>query len=103
MSAGRVALVSRAPASRLRTASTWVEAGERVTVVLVDAAAAACRRGHADAKALSAAQRDGVQVAVHDEALVRHGIPAPPAGVEAVSLDRIAALVAEESTAAVWL
>lgn len=103
MSGVRVALVSRAPAPRLRTAATWVEAGEEVLVVLVDAAAAAARRGHADARALADAVASGVRVAVHDEALARYGIPAPAPGVEAVTLDRVAELVADEADAAVWL
>lgn len=98
-------LVSRNPRWALRLARTWVGAGDSVTIVLLDRAAALARPGHADAEAILAALADGVEVRAHDDALRRRGLAGRDLvlGCKTVDLDEIADLIMDGSDRAVWL
>src|SRR5690606_16049240 len=62
-------LTSHQPAEVLRLGTQWAEAGDDVTVVLLDAAAAVLRPRHPDNPLVAAAQDAGVTVWVHDAAV----------------------------------
>ncbi|MEX0659069.1 MAG: hypothetical protein WD080_08045 [Egibacteraceae bacterium] len=98
-------LVSRDPRWALDLARAWVGAGDTVTAVLLDRAAALARPGHADASAVAAALGAGVAVSVHDDALRRRGLvgDAVTPGCKTIDLDEIADLVADGADRAVWL
>lgn len=86
-------------------AAAWARAGDAVTLVLLDAAVAAVRQGHAHAAAVTDAVTAGVVVAAHDDALRRRGIAVAslPGGVKAVDLDEVADLVTDGADKALWL
>jgi hypothetical protein len=98
-------LVSDDAVWALGLAAAWAGAGDTVTAVLLDRAAALVRTGHADGGDLRAAQAAGVHVAVHDDALRRRGlsVAALPADVKPTDLDEVADLVTDGSDKAVWL
>lgn len=98
-------LLSQRAAEGLALARAWADAGEEVTAVLLDGAAAAARDGHPDAAAIREALAAGVAVAAHDDALRRRAVSAGSLvdGVKTVDLDEVADLVAEGSDKAVWL
>lgn len=98
-------LVSRDPRWALQLARAWAQAGDTVTAVLLDRAAALVRPGHADADALLAALEAGVAASVHDDALRRRGLTrqALPEGLKTVTLDEIADVVTDGGDRAVWL
>lgn len=96
-------LVSNRGAWALDLAVEWARAGDVVTLVLLDSAAAMARPDHADADALAAAVAGGVGVAVHDAALRRRGLVSPAQGVTVLDLDEVAELVTVGADRAVWL
>jgi predicted peroxiredoxin len=89
----------------LQLAVGWAGAGDAVTAVLLDAAAAAARAGHVDAPALAAALEAGVGLAAEEGALRRRGIASDALadGVKVLDLDEIADLLVDGSSKAVWL
>ncbi|MGH3112990.1 MAG: DsrE family protein [Gaiellaceae bacterium] len=90
-------LVSTDLAWALQLARLWTAEGDDVTVVLLDAAAAAAREGHGHAEAVNAAMAGGVAVVAHTDALRRRAIGPERrlAGVKTVDLDEVADLVTE--------
>jgi intracellular sulfur oxidation DsrE/DsrF family protein len=88
----------------LDLAAAWLDAGDAVTAVLCDSAAAAARAGHVRAAAVGAAVRAGVTVAAEEGALQRRGLAVDRLvdGVKILDLDEVADLL-EASTKAVWL
>lgn len=98
-------LVSRDLGWPLTLARAWAGAGDAVTVVLLDTAVAAARRGHVDAAGLQAALAAGVVIAAEERALERRALPADRLleGVKVVDLDEVADLVADGADRAVWL
>ena len=98
-------LLSHAPAPALALARAWRNAGDEVDVVLLDAAAARGRDGHADGAALREVLAAGVAVAVHDDAARRRGLDTAGLleGLKTVDMDEIADLVAEGADKVVWL
>jgi len=86
-------------------AIAWREQGDEVTIVLLDAAAAAARQGHTEGAAVSEAVERGLAVLAHDDALRRRAIWADRtlAGVKPVDLDEIADLVTEGAEKVMWL
>lgn len=103
-------LVSTGVPWALGVAAAWARAGDRVTVVLLDAAAASARVGHEDGAALTAAADTGVAVAAHDAALARRALTGGTepgaglaAGIAVVDLDDLADLVTTGADKAVWL
>ncbi len=88
-------LVSSHPAQALALAAAWVRAGDDLTVVLLDAAAALARPGHAQGEAVQALAAAGAVVGAHDDALRRRALPADAvvAGVKVLDLDDVADLV----------
>ncbi len=101
----RALLTSADPALALRLATTWQAEGEAVTVVLLDAAAAAARPGHRRAGAVADAIEAGVRVAAERDALGRRGLDGAglAAAVGVVDLDDVADLVVTRGVRAVWL
>lgn len=102
----RVALLASAePAWALGLAVAWARAGNAVTAVLLDAAAAAAREGHRDAAVVHEAVASGVSVLAAEDALRRRGIDvgtlAP--GVKVTDLDVVADLIADGADRVVWL
>jgi len=108
-------LVSTGVVWALGVAAAWARAGDRVTVVLLDAATASARAGHDDEAALGTAMDAGVVVAAHDAALARRALAVVPgggsgpdgtglrSGVAVVDLDAVADLVTTGADKAVWL
>lgn len=96
-------LVSDRAAWALGVAQAWARAGDAVTLVLLDAAAATARPEHADAHSLAAALAGGVRVAVHDAALRRRALRVLAEGVTIVDLDEVAELVTAGADRSVWL
>jgi NAD(P)-dependent dehydrogenase (short-subunit alcohol dehydrogenase family) len=101
-------MISAEPSWGLSLAAGWAADGDTVTAVLCDQAAAAARRGHADAEDVRSALAAGASVAAHDEALSRRGIPTGAIdvlvdGVRAVDLDALADLVSTPRAAVVWV
>ena len=100
-----VLLVSHDVAWTLELAVAWARAGDGVTVVLCDQAAAGARAGHPGAAELAAAGAAGVVMRVHDEALAARGIgdDALHDAVKPVDLDEVADLLVDVADRAVWL
>lgn len=102
----RITVLASHPApSTVALAAAWASAGDAVTLVLLDAAAALARTGHPGARALTRAQESGVVVAAHDDALRRRGLVGASLseGVKAIDLDEVADLVVDGADKAVWL
>lgn len=97
-------LVSSRVGEVLPLVQAWARAGDVITVVLLDEAAASARPGHADGAALRALAEAGVLVAAHDDALRRRALPLDglAEAVEAVDLDEVAELVTQGADRAVW-
>jgi sulfur relay (sulfurtransferase) complex TusBCD TusD component (DsrE family) len=100
-----VLLVSRDLRWAVTLATSWAAAGDALTLVLLDEAAAAARTGHESSGLLTAALEAGVQVSVHDAAARRRGIDerSLTSGVKTVDLDEIADLVGDGADRVVWL
>lgn len=97
------ALLSSRVAEALAIVSPWAGAGDQVTVVLLDAAVAAVRPGHAESGALRTAADAGVTLLAHDDAVRRRALGESLAdGVKAVELDEIADLVTGADKAVWW-
>ncbi|HUH07545.1 MAG TPA: hypothetical protein VML96_07020 [Egibacteraceae bacterium] len=98
-------LTSHPATSTVALAASWASAGDSVTLVLLDAAAALARTGHPAARALAEAERVGVVVVAHDDALRRRGLIGRSVsdGVKAIDLDEVADLVVDGADKAVWL
>jgi hypothetical protein len=81
----------------LQLARLWTARGDHVTVVLLDAAAAAVREGHLHSQAVSDAMAAGSYVVAHTDALRRRAIGPERrvAGVKTVDLDEVADLITE--------
>jgi hypothetical protein len=81
----------------LQLACMWTAQGDHVTVVLLDAAAAAARQGHLHAQAVSDAMAAGLCVVAHTDALRRRAIGPERriGGVKTINLDEVADLVTE--------
>ena len=102
----RIAVLSSSDVAwALGIASSWAAGGDDVTVVLLDAATAAARRGHDGAEAVEGALAAGVAVQAHDEALLRRAIDVGRLveGVKVTTLDEVADLVVEGSDRVMWL
>lgn len=97
-------LVSGCVTEALGLATCWAGAGDTVTVVLLDSAAAAARRGHGAGAALAEATRAGIVLAVQDEALARVAVRSEDRSddVKVMDLGEIADLVAEQSDRVLW-
>jgi intracellular sulfur oxidation DsrE/DsrF family protein len=98
-------LISSDPAWALGLARTYAIAGDAVTAVLLDRAAASARPGHRAASDLASALASGVAVAAHDDALRRRALDRSRIidGVKIIDLDEVADLVGEGCDRAVWL
>lgn len=98
-------LVSTDLAWALWLAQTWTAAGDQVSVVLLDAAAAAARQGHAHAQAVREVLAAGATVGAHTDALRRRAIGPDwrVEGIKTVDLDEIADLVTDTAEKVVWL
>jgi tetraacyldisaccharide-1-P 4'-kinase len=94
-------LASQQPAEALTLGTRWAEAGDDVTVVLLDGATAILRPGHPAATLVTTAHDAGVTVWVHDDAVHERGITHDGA-VAFVDMDRVAALVGEGATRVQW-
>jgi hypothetical protein len=102
----RIALLSSTDLRwALELAAIWTRQGDQVTLVLLDATAAAARQGHEDAPAVGEAMSLGCAVLAHTDALRRRALTAERRidGVKAVDLDEIADLVTEGVDKVVWL
>jgi predicted peroxiredoxin len=101
----RTVLASLDPAWALQLASAWAGAGDQVTLVLLDEAAALARAGHPQTAGVHAAVEDGVTVLADEDALLRRGISGGrfADGVKRASLDEVADLLADATDRAVWL
>jgi intracellular sulfur oxidation DsrE/DsrF family protein len=89
----------------LSLARAWVAAGEAVTLVLLDTAVVAARRGHVDAQAIADALAGGVTLAAEERALSRRSVQ-PDAlldGVKVLRLDEVADLLVDGADKALWL
>ena len=86
-------------------ATQWIVGGDEVTVVLLDAAAAAARRGHAESGTVAELLRGGAVVAAQADALRRRAIRSDQRveGVKVVDLDEVADLVADGTDKVMWL
>lgn len=100
-----LALVSTDCTSALDLVAVWLKASSPVEVILLDAAAATSRLGHAGAEALEGVLAAGAVVAAHDEALRRRGIAGANmvAGVKTISLDEVADRIGDTTARVVWL
>lgn len=89
----------------LELAAAWAAAGDSVTVVLLDAAAAAARPRHQAAAGLDAALASGVVILAEVQALRRRGLMPDglAEGVKSISLDEVADLLIDGTDRAVWL
>jgi hypothetical protein len=98
----RVALLaSQQPAEALTLGTRWSEAGDDVTVILLDGATAILRRDHIDATLLASARDAGVTILAHDAAIRDHTITqAVP--IDVVELDHVAALIGDTATRVQW-
>ncbi|MGI8575499.1 MAG: hypothetical protein ACR2MA_09185 [Egibacteraceae bacterium] len=94
-------LISTDTGFALRLASAWAAAGDDVTAVLCDRAAATARTGHPVRPAIDEAGKAGVQVVVHDEALDRHAVGGGT-GLPRLDLEELATLVSERAERVVW-
>ncbi|HSK95839.1 MAG TPA: hypothetical protein VK891_04400 [Euzebyales bacterium] len=94
-------LASQQPAEALELATRWAQAGDNVTVVLLDGAAVILRPEHASASLLTTAQDAGVTVWAHDAALHEHAVAAD-VSAEVVGLDRVAALIGDTAARVQW-
>lgn len=81
----------------LQLACLWAAQGDHVTVVLLDAAAAAARQGNLHAHAVSQTMTAGTAVVAHTDALRRRAIDPERRieGIKTVDLDEIADLITE--------
>lgn len=87
----------------LRLAGAWADAGDSVTVVLLDAASALVRTAHAEAPLVGTAAARGVTMLVHDDALRRRGVvPGEVETAKPVTLDEIADLVVDGTDKVIW-
>ena len=100
-----VILVSRDTDWALELATAWARAGDVVTLVLCDDAAARARESHPAADSLEAAARAGITVLGHDQALAIRGIghASLATAVKPVDLDELADLLVDNTDRAVWL
>lgn len=100
-----LALVSSDCSSALDLVGVWLQGSAPVEVILLDAAAATARMGHAGAKMLEEVLAAGAVVAAHDEALRRRGIAGANmvAGVKTVNLDEVADRIGDTTGTVVWL
>ena len=98
-------LVSRDLDWSLALATDWVAAGDYVTVVLLDSAVAATRRGHAAAARVRAAVDAGATLVAEEQALRSRAVPSAEGadGIKVVSLDEVADLLVDGTDKAVWL
>ena len=94
-------LASQQPAEALTLGTRWAEAGDDVTVILLDGATAILRPDHVDAKLLVLAQDAGVSVLAHDAALHEHA-NSQTVPVDVVGLDHVAALIGDTATQVQW-
>lgn len=101
----RALLVSRDLDWPLTLALSWADAGDSVTVVLLDGTVASARRGHEAAPALQNAVVAGLAVVVESRALQLRAIPSDRLidGLKIVDLDEVADLIADGSDRTVWL
>jgi hypothetical protein len=98
----RVALLaSQQPAEALTLGTRWSEAGDDVTVILLDGATAILRRDHIDAKLLASARDAGVTILAHDAAIRDHTIT-QDLPIDVVELDHVAALIGDAATRVQW-
>lgn len=96
-------LTSQQPAEALALGATWAQAGDDVTVVLLDAATAVLRTGHDHHDDVTAARSAGVRIWAHHAALVERAIVTPDdIEVEPVDLDAVATLIGEDDTRVQW-
>lgn len=94
-------LASQQPAEALALGTRWREAGDDVTVVLLDAATAILRAGHVASAHLIAALDAGVNVWAHDSAAGERAPDSTPK-VTLVDLDRVAALIGDGAEKVQW-
>lgn len=94
-------LASQQPVEALTLGARWAEAGDEVTVVLLDGATAILRGGHAAAAALTTARDAGVTIWAHDTALQERAVDAGTAAT-VVGLDRVAALIGDAASKVQW-
>jgi hypothetical protein len=105
MATRHAVLVSTDPQWALELARAWAAAGDEVTLVLLDAAAALARPAHPLGDRVASAAGAGVTLLVHDGALRRRGLDraAVRGDLKVVTLDEVADLVADGADRAVWL
>lgn len=98
-------LISSPPRWPLGLARRWATAGDQVTVVLLDGAAAAARDGTDDQDAVTDAIAAGAQVRAVEDALTRRGIRPDRLveGVKPTDLDAVADLIVDGADKVVWL
>lgn len=94
-------LASQQPTEALRLGVGWATAGDDVIVVLLDAATALLRVGHADAGLVASAKEANVAIWAHDAAVAERAIT-PADDVTLVDLDRVAALVGAGASKVQW-
>jgi hypothetical protein len=94
-------LASQQPVEALTLGTRWAEAGDEVTVVLLDGGTAILRPGHAATAALATARDAGVAIWAHDAALQERAVDGGPA-ITVVGLDRVAALIGDTATKVQW-
>lgn len=89
----------------LELATGWREAGEEVTLVLLDGAVAAARAGHVHAQGVGALLAAGGAVLAEEQALARRSLGSDRSvpGVKSADLDQVADLVLDGSDRVVWL
>lgn len=97
-------LVSSHVDTALPLADAWRRAGDRLTLVLLDAASAAARPGHPCAGALAALGQAGVTLGAHDDALRRRALTGGSLvdGVTVLDLDDVADLVVAGERTVWW-
>jgi predicted peroxiredoxin len=83
----------------------WRAAGDGVTLVLLDGAVAAARRGHEAENELQRVIEAGVVVWAHTDALRRRAISGDRRveGVKVVDLDELADMITDDADKVVWL
>lgn len=98
-------LVSRDLAWSLSLATEWAGAGDEVTVVLLDAAVSAVRRGHDSAGAVKKALAAGAVVAAEEQSLRARPVPTDERAdrVKILNLDEVADLLVDGTDKVVWL
>lgn len=95
-------LTSQQPEEALGLGTAWADAGADVTVVLLDAATAVLRPGHAAAPVLVAAHDAGVRLWAQADAVAERAVDVGHPAVELVDLDAVASLLGDPDARVQW-